>query len=319
MKLVPALLVLVCTSATCAAEADPGSPPPVRPMAAPTTPPTSGGDWCDALVCSKTDGGGKYIGLSRAATSALPPKGRAKFVEAGKKVTKEVPYQYVTLLACGNNSPVGQTEIGCTAAYETCQGANVEGPYTRIYRKLLTPDAARSNVWENVGTTCFPTAVPNAVQRPRLTLAMIRSQWERTQFAKPTVSMQPIGGKTLVTLPTFFQLAYPATGFQPNEINTVNLLGHQVRIKPTFKHNVFSYGDGGSSGPTQSGGGVYPDGDIKHAYDKSGTYVTSVSTTYGGQYSVDGGDWADIPGSVTVAGPSSQIQVVTTKNQLVNN
>ena len=64
---------------------------------------------------------------------------------------------------------------------------------------------------------------------------------------------------------------------------------------------------------------MYPDGDIKHAYDTSGTYVTSVSTTYGGQYSVDGGDWADIPGSVTVAGPSSQIQVVTTKNQLVNN
>ncbi|MBC9957800.1 hypothetical protein [Yimella sp. cx-51] len=147
---------------------------------------------------------------------------------------------------------------------------------------------------------------------------MIKSAWERTPFSKPTVSMQPVGGRTLVTLPTYFQLQYPTEGFAPSEVNTVTLLGHQVRIKPTFKSNTFTYGDGATSGPTSSSGGVYPTGDITHAYERAGKYTVSVSTTYGGQYSVDGGAWADLDGTTTVAGPSSMIEVVTTKNQLVN-
>lgn len=275
------------------------------------------GGGCGIVSCATT-GDGNVVGLNKQQTAALPKEAKATITEGGKTVTKVVPYQYVTVLACGNNGPLTTTEVGCTTAFQTCTTAQAPGPYTRIFRKLMTPDAERSTVWENMGTTCWPNAVPNAAQRPRLTLAMIKSQWEKTAFAKPSVNTQPVGGKTLVTLPAYFQLRYPRHGFEPDEINTVTMLGHQVRIKPTFKHNVFSYGDGGSSGPTKSAGGVYPDGDITHAYDKPGTYTTSVSTTYGGQYSVDGGEWADIPGTVTVAGPASSIQVVTTKNELVN-
>ena len=263
-------------------------------------------------------GGGSYAGFTEERTSTLPPKGEAKYATAGKQVTKVVPYEYVTILACGNNTVTSTVEVGCTSAYQTCTDANAPGPYSIIFRRLLIPEPDVTKVWERVGTTCWPNAVPNNTARPQLTMAMIKSQWEHTPFAKPTVATQPVGGATLVTLPVYFQLRYPAAGFQPNEINTVTLLGHQVRIKPTFKHNVFTFGDGSTSGTTQSGGGTYPDGDIKHAYDKRGRYTTSVATTYGGQYSVDGGGWADIPGAITVSGPTSTIEVVTTKNELVN-
>lgn len=273
---------------------------------------------CGALVCSGTGGGGAYTGYDEQETRALERSDKAPVMVANKKVIKQVPYEYMTLLACGNNFPTKGRELGCTSAYQICTDANAEGPYTRIYRRFTEIAPGTPNPWRSVGTTCWPNAVPNSNNRPRLTMAMIKSQWEHTPFAKPTASTQPVGGRTLVTLPAYFQLHYPAAGFQPNEINTVTLLGHQVRIRPTFKHNVFTYGDGTTSGPTQSAGGVYPDGDIKHAYTKAGHYVTSVATTYGGQYSVDGGAWADIPGTITVAGPSSAIEVVTTKNELVN-
>lgn len=261
---------------------------------------------------------GTYTGLTEAKTRALEPSDKATVVVAGKKVVKQVPYEYMTLLNCGNNFPSTGRELGCTSAYQICSDVNAEGPYTRIFRRFTQIAPGTPNPWRSVGTTCWPNAVPNNTARPQLTMAMIKSQWEHTPFAKPSVSTQPVGGATLVTLPVYFQLKYPAAGFQPGEINTVTLLGHQVRIKPTFKHNVFTFGDGSTSGTTQSGGGTYPDGDIKHAYDKRGTYTTSVATTYGGQYSVDGGEWADIPGAITVSGPASTIQVVTTKNELVN-
>lgn len=269
-------------------------------------------------VNTKQAGDGQAVGLNQQQASKLPPKGEAKYATAGKQVTKVVPYEYVTILACGNNTVTSTVEVGCTSAYQTCTDANAPGPYSIIFRRLLIPEPDVTKVWERVGTTCWPNAVPNNTARPQLTMAMIKSQWEHTPFAKPTVATQPVGGATLVTLPAYFQLHYPAAGFQPNEINTVTLLGHQVRIKPTFKHNVFTFGDGTTSGTTQSGGGTYPDGDIKHAYDKRGRYTTSVATTYGGQYSVDGGGWADIPGAITVSGPASTIEVVTTKNELVN-
>lgn len=155
--------------------------------------------------------------------------------------------------------------------------------------------------------------------KPRLTLAMIKSQWAHTPFAKPEVSVQPKGNRTLVTLPIYVQVRWPTTGYQPDEVRTVTLIGHQVRIKPTHKSNRVTFGDGSVFGPSASMGGVYPTGDIRHAYEQGGKFSVQASATYGGQYSVDGGEWLDIPGATTLTGPAQSVEVVTSKNRLVNN
>ncbi len=165
-----------------------------------------------------------------------------------------------------------------------------------------------------MGTTCFPNLVPNG--KPQLTLAMIVHEWRFTPFAKPTLSIQPVKNTTLVTLPTYFQLTWAAAGNQPDEIRTVTLLGHVVRIKPTLKSNTYIFGDGTSSPATPSLGGTYPTGDIKHAYDDPGSFSTSVRTTYGGQFSVDGAAWQDIEGTTVVTGPGEPLRVVTSTNRL---
>lgn len=145
--------------------------------------------------------------------------------------------------------------MGCPLAFEVCLSVpDATGPYVVVYRRTVEPAAAggqpQTGTWERVGTTCWPDLVPGEATRPRLTLAMITAQWRKTDFAKPQISSQPVGGRTLVNLATYFQLQWPTAGFQPEEVDTVTLLGHRVRIKPTFKSNTFYFGDGTSMATT---------------------------------------------------------------------
>jgi hypothetical protein len=185
-----------------------------------------------------------------------------------------------------------------------------------VFRRPKLPNGENGD-WETVGETCWPKAVPNAKQKPRLTVAMIKSEFVRTPFVKPRVSMQPVGNRTLVNLPTYFAADFSGTGYGPGETRSVTLLGHTVRIKPVLKSNTFRFGDGHALGPTKSRGGVYPTGDVTHTYVQRGTVSSSIITMYGGQFSVDGGGFTDLPGTATITGPAQRIQILEAKARLV--
>lgn len=271
----------------------------------------------DCIVCGGVEGDGAYTGMSASQTKGQPSEVEKDVVENGKKVRKRVPFVYSVPLNCPGNGPEdGDGGSACGQAISGCQYVpNASGPYVKIYRHPADETAPVN--WEYVGTTCFTSLLPGGSDRPRLTMAMIVKEWKQTPFAKPGLSIQPVNNRTLVTLPTYFTLVWPQAGYQPGEIRATTLLGHRVEIRPTFKSNNFRFGDGVVSGATQSFGGPYPNGDVTHVYDDPGTFTVGVSTTYGGQFRVDGGDWADIPGTATVAGPTQQVQVLTSTNRLV--
>lgn len=148
---------------------------------------------------------------------------------------------------------------------------------------------------------------------------MILEQFHRTDFALPQVVIQPPDGQTLVNLPVYFQLSWPSDGFEPGEVDTTTIVGHQVRIRPTLTGATYVTGDGASIGPTTSLGGPYPTGDITHEYTRAAEVAPYISVEYGGEVSVDGGAWSVIPGSATVEGPASPLQVLTSKNRLYSN
>ena len=167
-----------------------------------------------------------------------------------------------------------------------------------------------------MGSSCNPDALPS---QPALGISQILNAFRLTPFAKPGVHIQPEGNVTLVTLPTYFAVEWPTDGYQPGEVDTAEpaqMLGHTVRIRPTAQGYTYVYGDGTSFGPTHSPGGTYPDGDIRKTYDKAGTYDTHIQITYGGEFSVDGGQWIQIPDTVQISGPVQPIQVKTAKNRL---
>ena len=133
-----------------------------------------------------------------------------------------------------------------------------------------------------------PGAVLTAIRRVGLPALTARTQPE---------------GKTLVNFATIFYT-------QPRPFSrTVSLLGRQVQVMATPASYTWHYGDGTST-TTKRPGAPYPAKDVTHNYTDAHTTVqTSVDVTYSGRFRVGNGDWLSIPGSVTIAGPSTPLRV----------
>ena len=241
---------------------------------------------------------------------------------AAKAAKAPKQYQYASVANCGNNTPdTPFPDDFCNEAVVFCAGNTPEqgqGPSARLFRREVDAAGNALSGWERYGTTCFPDEAPGN-DRPTLTMAQVLAAFHDTDFAKPSVQIQPKGNVTLVTLPTYFELTWPSAGFAPGEVDAVDpsrMLGFRVEVRPQLKSVVYIYGDGSTSGATRSLGGPYPSGDIRHAYDKAGTFPVRADVTYTGQFRVAGGQWIDIPGQVTIQGQPEGLQVRTAKARL---
>ncbi|HEX8498101.1 MAG TPA: hypothetical protein VF661_12965 [Actinomycetales bacterium] len=157
----------------------------------------------------------------------------------------------------------------------------------------------------------------DAPPRPQLTIDIIRTAFREVDFSPPTLHVQPEGGVTLVNLPTYFEVRWPADGYQPDEIATVNLLGRSVRIRPLERSYTYRFGDGDRLGPTRNAGGTYPDGTVRHTYAAATDSTNAtVTATYGGEFSVDGGEWQDVGDTVAIPGPATDVTVRAARARL---
>lgn len=273
----------------------------------------------DILACIE-DEDGTSVSMSSSQT-----RGLANVYPPGS--TPESPtaiYQYVAVIDCmPPNSPEQPRLEICGHAVNFCLDnvPDSSGPLSIIYRRTANADGSSPGAWSVVGPTCWTDSVPAASGEPavELTEAMIIEQFHRTDFALPQAVIQPPDGATLVNLPVYFELAWPADGFEPAEVDTTALVGHEVRIRPTLIGATYLTGDGGAIGPTTSLGGGYPDGDVTHTYGDAAEVSPYISVEYGGEVSVDGGPWTTIPSSAVVDGPAVPLQVLASENRLYQN
>jgi hypothetical protein len=122
--------------------------------------------------------------------------------------------------------------------------------------------------------------------------------------------VQPPNGKTLVNFATnFYTESGPFT-------RAVTLLGQRVDLRIWPSRFGWEFGDGAALATT-SPGSPYPDLDITHGYRKAGRVGPRVDTTYAARFSVNGGPWRDVPGTVTIPGNPVDLQVVTASPVLV--
>lgn len=270
------------------------------------------------------------LGPSAFATTEPPPaygeynRDGGSRVVMGKQETREaamadeepgVQYEYTAVSLCGGSAGDPAGEFFCEASILECANNSAEqgqGPAMRVFRRALDPTP---QPWVFRGVTCYPDLV--AGDGPALTMAMIVDAFHDTAFAVPQVSVQPVGGITLVTLPTFFETVFPQEGFEPGEVDTTSLLGFAVDIRPRLDAVTYHFGDGASEGPTVDTGGPYPDGGITHVYSSRGQVQARADVTYGGQFRVDGGVWNDIPGTATITGTPVTITVKESRARLV--
>jgi hypothetical protein len=269
---------------------------------------------CDITTCG-TDSDGAYAGLKgRGWVLGLPEHPG----EGALPADENAPfYEYVSLPDCDGNNPNRGPENGvlCVRALMECPPELVGNNRLTIWRRLVTPPD-EVGIWRTVGVTCHSDIAPGA--RARLTMEQITAAFMRTPWAEPTVRIQPEGEVTLVNLKTFFRVSWGAAGFEPGEVDVKTLLGVRVHLRPKLVGLTYEFGDGTSEGPTTSAGGVWPDGDVTHTYTKRGEFDARVVTTFGGEVSLDGRDWFEIPQTVEVPGPVTTVTVREARAVLVN-
>lgn len=234
-------------------------------------------------------------------------------------------YKFASTSYCSSAPPGngGDSQASCSVEYTICnptgRSGGQSGPAVRVWQMEVdrTGTPVPQAGWEEIGYTCFSDLVPGADNV--LTMQMIINQFHDTKFAKPTTSIQPVGLKTLVNLPTYYELKWPEQGFEPGEADTTTLVGRRVDIEPVFRSATYIYGDGESSGPIKSLGGPHPTGDVIHTYRKKMVAPVQINATYSGRFRVDGGEWITIPDTVTIEGTPSNLTVAEAKARLYNN
>jgi hypothetical protein len=270
---------------------------------------------CGIADCGR-DGDGVYVGMTREETSGLG----SSWPPGSSSDSPNRWYEYVAVIDCTGNSPEDPDGRNCNWATNYCE-TNVpdsSGPYSRIHRREAD-DSGPLGPWYHVGFTCYTDMVPaRSGEEAELTMAMILEQFHRTEFALPTMELQPPDGRALVNKPVYFELVWPEEGFEPTEIDTTTIIGHEVRIRPTLQEATYHFGDGTSYGPTTSLGGPHPDGDVTREYESTGSLEPYITVVYGGEVSVDGGAWTTIPGTVTIEGPATPLEVLSSRNRLYN-
>ena len=227
-----------------------------------------------------------------------------------------IRYEYRQVAYCAYGPEDLMADNYCEAAVRECANNTPDqglGPAMHVFRRALDPE---TGPWESRGTTCFPDLTGD--NGPQLTMAMIIEAFHDTAFAVPEVNVQPVGGTTLVTLPTYYEVAFADEGFASEDVDTVNLMGFTVEIRPTLQAITYDFGDGNTLGPTTDRGGPHPTGTVIHAYDRRGAVTVRADVTYGGQFRVNGGDWNDIPGSSEITGTGSPLAVKESRARLVS-
>ncbi|MGM0929938.1 MAG: hypothetical protein ACQEXN_09545 [Actinomycetota bacterium] len=102
----------------------------------------------------------------------------------------------------------------------------------------------------------------------------------------------------------------------PNE-QTFNedIDGFDVTVRAIPIAYTWSYGDGSSLGPTSQPGGPLPADRLgektatSHRYTETGDVQVSLTTTYRGEYSINGSDWIGISGEAQIASPAVALSV----------
>lgn len=123
--------------------------------------------------------------------------------------------------------------------------------------------------------------------------------------------------------------AGPADGWLPvNMVNVlhtdpqvqdldVELLGTPVTIRATPVTYHWDLGDGNTITTTDSGK-PYPSEVISGSYTYEGWYDVTLTTTFAGRFSVDGGEWHDIDGTTDIASDPIPIYAKSLESRLVD-
>jgi hypothetical protein len=197
-------------------------------------------------------------------------------------------------------------EVGCyQGGAQTCsEPALCDDGTIMTFTWFQTPDGDRLNYQ----SSCPQDAV--AAGPPVVTPGLVLAAFRRVPLPASELGVQPPGGRTLVNFETNFFT--DDGGFT----RVVRLLGQRVVLRIWPASFGWRFGDG-EGRETVSAGSPYPDLEVTHRYLDRGRVAARVDTTYAAEFSVNGGPWREVGGTVTVPGDPEGLRVVTARPVLV--
>jgi hypothetical protein len=188
-------------------------------------------------------------------------------------------------------------------------------PHLTTLALLRSRDGGKT--WVYTGADCAARTA-----RPRVTPLLARQEIEKL-VPRPGIGVAPPGGKTLVNLQTVLWADTPAD----RNLGTVTLLGtYRVALRVHVQQVAWAFGDGatevadGPGLPYSKGEHcttVTCPGHFGHVYATTGTMTITEQVTWSGQYSVNGGAWQDVAGTVDGPAATAQVTVLQARGVLV--
>ena len=215
------------------------------------------------------------------------------------------PFVYAMVPACAGNGP----NVGLDAL---CQTASIACPAPQVMYWFFRAPAGTpfgSPGWSQTGQRCITPPTPGSppVVVPGLSL----EDFQRLPLPAGAPNIEPDNGYTLINVPTN---VYAEA--QPVVLDTT-LLGFDVQVRATPASYSWDFGDGTTLGPTEDPGAPYPALSTTHTYAAGGAYAITLTTSYTGEYSVEGGPWLPVPGQAQVSSAPVAVEALSGGNQLV--
>lgn len=142
-------------------------------------------------------------------------------------------------------------------------------------------------------------------------IVLTQAEFAALPVAPLTAHVGPPGG----WLPVNMDLVLYAES-STQELNTT-LLGTPVAVRAIPTSYTWDLGDGTTITTTKPGA-PFPSTDVAHRYRYEGWYDVTLTTTFAGQYSVAGGPWQTIDGTIDVTSAPVAIFSKSLESRLVN-
>ncbi|WP_180357600.1 PKD domain-containing protein [Streptomyces sp. NP160] len=260
-------------------------------VAVPGTQPTAAAAACDGALGDRS--------VDVGCREHVPGAGSAGQGGGGGAAPSGPRYRYRYVLACDGNTLEAPGTTTCELATTQCAAPRL------FYWQYRSSDGV---AYDLVGTRCLTRQeATDGEAVPGLTLADFRS----LPIPPQQVVLEPGNGYALVGVPL-----NAVAGTAPAVLATA-VLGAAVSVRATPVAYTWDFGDGTVLGPTPDPGALFPALGTTHTYERGGDVLVTLTTTYAGEFTVDGGAPTAVAGTADVASPPVPLAVLTGAGALV--
>ena len=204
------------------------------------------------------------------------------------------PYytDYRSKPVCFIRSETGLQANGCPrSAPDACQ------PGQTLYEQ----QGLHNGAWENLGQYCRDD-ITGVTSPAQVSPGLIARAFQSVPLPHLRAVTQP-ADKTLINFDTIFYVkAAPLH-------RTLTLLGQRVELAITPSTFRWVHGDG-TTAVTHTAGAAYPAKDVVYRYqDAHVTVMQHVEIVWTARWSLNGGPYQDVDGTVTTVGPATALRI----------